>query len=306
MSGVKLTEVDKLLLKIDSIYTELGGEADPNFFDTNKIKDKYEKLRVEINRLVGETESLLNEKEQLPNTADKIQQKYILESKIDTKIDELSKKLKEIEIEFKAQKSKASKEDLETKKNMLDSLNKRYLFIKNRYEGIPFQEEEYKENVAVIDQLDQIMIKQQGPARELYGEEINKMQEWDDRVVKQDEGLKNIHKGIIELKQDAKDIGKEINNVGRAIKETSKKAEGTQKKLETTNKKLKDMLEKIRGSDKICIDIVLICICLGLIMVLYNLIKSRFLTSSTNSTSTDSSTSAKGLRFLEGGEYLFY
>lgn len=273
----KLSEVDKLLLKIDSIYTELGGEVDANFFDTTKIKDKYEKLRVEVNRLIGEVEQLLNQKDDLPTTADKIQQKYLIEQKVETKVDELHKKLKEMETELKAQKKKNSKEDNSAKQQMMDSLQKRYLFIKNRVDGIPFQEDEYQENVAQIDQLDLVMQKQNGPQRELFQEEIDKMDEWKRREEQQDEGLKNIHKGIKELKVDAKEIGKEINNVGKAIKDTSKKADATQAKLETTNKKLKDMLEKIRGSDKICLDIALICICLGLIAVLYNLIKKNFI-----------------------------
>lgn len=277
--AAKLSEVDKLILKIDSIYSDLGGDVDPNYFDTSKVKDKYEKLRVEINRLIGEVEALLNEKDQLPGTNDKIQQKYIIEQKVDEKIVMLSRKLKELEIEMKAQKKKSSKEDFSSKQQMLDSLNKRYLLIKNRQDGIPFQDEEYQENVNQIDQLDEIMTKQygNGPQRELYQEEVDKMDAWKKREEEQDEGLRNIHKGIKELKVDAREIGKEINNVGKAIKDTSKKAEATQQKLETTNKKLKDMLEKIRGSDKICLDLVLICICLGLIVVLYNLIKKNFI-----------------------------
>lgn len=283
----KLSEVDKLLLKIDTIYTDLGGEADPNYFDTSKVKDKYEKLRVEVNRLIGEVESLLNEKDQLNNDADKIQQKYILDGKAESKIEELSKKLKELETEMKAQKKKSSKEDFSAKQNMLDSLNKRYLFIKNRYDGVPFEAEEYKDNVAQIDQLDQIILKQSGPERELYQEEKDKMDEWDERKKQQDNALRNIHKDIKGLKVDAKDIGKEINNVGKAIKDTQKKAEETNQKLETSNKKLKDMLEKIRGSDKICLDIVLICICLGLAAVLYNLIKNNLMSSDEETPETE-------------------
>ena len=73
----KLSEVDKLLLKIDTIYTDLGGEADPNFFDTSKVKDKYEKLRVEINRLISELEALMNQKEELPDIPEKVGEKYM-------------------------------------------------------------------------------------------------------------------------------------------------------------------------------------------------------------------------------------
>lgn len=278
MSG-KLSEVDKLLSKINQIYTDLGGEADPDFFDTAQVKDKYERLRVEVNRLISECESLLNEKENLQNENDvtKVQQKYKVEEKLDAKVNELNKKLAELEIEMKAQKKKASKEDYSNKSQMLESLNKRYLMIKNRYDGNPIEENELKENIDAIDKLDQILVNQHGGVeRELYQEEIDKMEEWEKRKIEQDNALKGIHKGIKELKVDAKEIGKEINNVGKAINATSKQASSTQEKLETTNKKLKDMLEKIRGSDKICLDIVLICICLGLIAVLYNLIKSQF------------------------------
>lgn len=275
---MKLSEVDKLLSKINQIYTDLGGEADPDFFDTTQVKDKYERLRVEVNRLISECESLLNEKETLQNENDvtKVQQKYKVEEKLDSKVDELNKKLAELEIEMKAQKKKANKEDYSNKSQMLESLNKRYLMIKNRYDGNPIEENELKENIDAIDKLDQILTKQTGVERELYQEEIDKMEEWEKRKKEQDDALKGIHTGIKQLKVDANEIGKEINNVGKAIKQTSKQADSTQEKLETTNKKLKDMLEKIRGSDKICLDIVLICICLGLIAVLYNLIKSQF------------------------------
>ena len=37
---MKLSEVDKLLSKINQIYTDLGGEADPDFFDTTQVKEK--------------------------------------------------------------------------------------------------------------------------------------------------------------------------------------------------------------------------------------------------------------------------
>ena len=214
-------------------------------------------------------------------------------------MDELSKKLKEIETEMKAQKKKSSKEDFSTKQQMLESLNKRYILLKNRHDGIPYEEEEYHENVKELDQLDEIFNKQQTPERELYQEEKDKMEDWEKRKKEQDEGLKNIHKGIKELKVDAREIGKEIDNVGKAIKDTSKKADETQNKLDTTNKKLKDMLEKIRGSDKICLDIALICICLGLIAVLYNLIKSKFIDSDEEEVVKETEKAAKTvLRFL--------
>lgn len=272
----RLTEVDKLLAKIDSIYNDLGGEADPNFFDTSKVKDKYERLRVEINRNIGEVEALLNSKESL-TTNDKIQEKYIIDGKIEEKMEVLNKQLKELDLEIQSkQKKSANKEESQNKQMLLENFNKRYLMIKNRHEGVIVDDYEMKENVAQIEQLEmQIMKQTGGPQRELYKEEKDKMEEWDKRIEKQDEGLRQIHLGVKELKVDAREIGREINNVGKAVDNTKKHADVTTQKLETTNKKLKDMLEKLRGSDKICLDIVLICICLGLAAVLYNLIKNK-------------------------------
>ena len=69
----------------------------------------------------------------------------------------------------------------------------------------------------------------------------------------------------------------------------SKAADHTEKKLVSTNKKIKDLLEKL-GHDKICIDIVLVLICIGAIAVLYNVIKSKVtsdMAASSNSTITN-------------------
>ena len=51
----------------------------------------------------------------------------------------------------------------------------------------------------------------------------------------------------------------------------------TSKKVKTQNDKLKDLVEQIRSSDKICCDLILILILLGLICVLYSVIKHKFI-----------------------------
>ncbi len=269
----KLSEVDKLIQKIDSIYNELGGEADPNYFDVSKIKDKYERLKVEVNRNIADIEVLLNEKENVKQ--DNINEKYKLEAKIDDKLDQLTKQLKELDIELKAQSKKSTKEDFSSKQKLVDTFNKRYLLIKNRHEGLEVNVTELRENDAQIDNLDQEIKKHHGPQREMFQEEKDKIEVWDKRVNDQEKQFELIHQGVKGLKVEAKQIGKQINEVNKAIDKTKEKADKTGVKLETTNKKLKDLLEKLRGSDKICVDIILICVCLGLAAVLYNLIKNK-------------------------------
>ena len=50
----------------------------------------------------------------------------------------------------------------------------------------------------------------------------------------------------------------------------------THKKVVTQNQKSKDLAYKIRSADKLCCDIILIMILLGLIGVLYGIIKQKY------------------------------
>ena len=60
------------------------------------------------------------------------------------------------------------------------------------------------------------------------------------------------------------------------IKGTDDKIKKTTVKVQTQNERVKDLLNKIRTSDKICCDIVLILIVIGLICVLYSVIKHKY------------------------------
>ena len=269
----KLSEVDKLIQKIDSIYNDLGGESDPNYFDVSKVKDKYDRLRVEINRNITEIEVLLNEKDNVKQ--ENLNEKYKIDAKVEDKLISLKEQLKQFEIEMKSQKKKSTNEDIAIKQQLVESFNKRYLIIKNRHEGIEVNATEANENVLDIDNLESKLKKYEGgPQREMYQEEKDKIGEYDVRVKKQDELINQIGVGVKELKADARQIGKQIGEVNKAVDKTKNKSDKTEEKLVTTNKKLKDLLEKLRGSDKICVDIVLVCVCLGLAAVLYNLIKN--------------------------------
>ena len=49
----------------------------------------------------------------------------------------------------------------------------------------------------------------------------------------------------------------------------------TENNTKTQNKELKELTKKIRSASKLCCDFVLFFIIIGLIMVLYNLIKEK-------------------------------
>ena len=60
------------------------------------------------------------------------------------------------------------------------------------------------------------------------------------------------------------------------MKNLNKHTEKMQKSVVTQNQRLKDLLSKMRSADKICCDILLILILLGLIFTLYSIIKHKF------------------------------
>jgi hypothetical protein len=50
----------------------------------------------------------------------------------------------------------------------------------------------------------------------------------------------------------------------------------THKKVVTQTQKLKDIANKLRSADKLCCDVILILILLGLIGVLFSIIKQKY------------------------------
>ena len=92
----------------------------------------------------------------------------------------------------------------------------------------------------------------------------------------QDDKLKDIRKGIQAIKIEAEKAGEGLKEIGKKVKQNEKHIDKTGKKLQTQNERVKDFINKIRSSDKICCDIVLILILIGLICVLYSIIKHKY------------------------------
>lgn len=92
----------------------------------------------------------------------------------------------------------------------------------------------------------------------------------------QDDKLNDIRKGIQALKIEAEKAGEGLKEIGKKVKQNEDHIDKTGKKLQTQNERVKDFINKIRSSDKICCDIVLILILIGLVCVLYSIIKHKY------------------------------
>ena len=276
-----LSEVDKLILKLDEIIISIKGKE--GAINYKSVKDGFERLRFELNEKLKEVETLFNQRDKiLTSTVPKeIFERKTLEKKLEDALDEIEKNMKKLNIELKAQKNKTGKYgDFTQKEKMTQLLEEKYKLFRSKLDGMDIDERQIEENKNSIEQLEDIIAKEEGRGpqqeRELYEEEKAKMQEWKDEVDRQNRDLEEIGEVVKQIKDEAKLASENIENTGKTVKKLTKRTDQVTKRVNTQNKKLKDLIGKLRTGDKLCMDIILILVALGLLAVLYNLIKARF------------------------------
>ncbi|KAB2087293.1 hypothetical protein ERO13_A04G075100v2 [Gossypium hirsutum] len=98
-------------------------------------------------------------------------------------------------------------------------------------------------------------------------------QEYEMRKMKQDQGLDMISEGLDTLKNMAHDMNEELDRQVPLMDEIDTKVDKAAADLKNTNVRLKDTVTQLRSSRNFCIDIVLLCIVLGIAAYLYNVLK---------------------------------
>ncbi|XP_050144005.1 syntaxin-71-like [Malus sylvestris] len=104
-------------------------------------------------------------------------------------------------------------------------------------------------------------------------ESSNFRQEYEMRKMKQDQGLDMISDGLDTLKNMAQDMNEEFDRQVPLMDEIDCKVDKASADLKNTNVRLKDTVNQLRSSRNFCIDIVLLCIILGIAAYLYNVLK---------------------------------
>ncbi|KAL0653138.1 hypothetical protein Bca4012_095829 [Brassica carinata] len=84
-----------------------------------------------------------------------------------------------------------------------------------------------------------------------------------------DQGLDFIAEGLDTLKNMAQDINEELDRQEPLVDEIDTKIDKASTDLKSTNVRLKDTVTKLRSSRNFCIDIILLCILLGIAAFIY-------------------------------------
>ncbi|XP_057471403.1 syntaxin-71-like isoform X2 [Actinidia eriantha] len=98
-------------------------------------------------------------------------------------------------------------------------------------------------------------------------------QEYEMRKMKQDQGLEMIGEGLNTLKNVARDMNEEMDGQVPLMDEIDTKVDKATSDLKNTNVRLKGTVNQLRSSRNFCIDIILLCIILGIAAYLYNVLK---------------------------------
>ena len=225
--------------------------------------------------MIDEKEKLEKKNDQM--NGEEIANKYKLKNKIEEKLKEIDNDLKILSDELNIQKKKKGKySNIKNKEDIMKKLEEKVQIIKNRYEGVENDNEELIDTLSAWEEKNKNS-SQEREERELTDEEKKKMEEWKMKKNEQDGELEEIRKIIKNMKGVAITIGDNINSVEIKTKDLGGEIDVTNKKIETQNERLKELIKKIRPCEKFCCDIILILIFLGLLCVLYSLIKNRYI-----------------------------
>lgn len=96
--------------------------------------------------------------------------------------------------------------------------------------------------------------------------------EYEMRRIKQDEGLNIISEGLDTLKNLAEDMNEELDRQVPLMDEIDSKVDKANAELRKTNVRLKETVNQFRSTRNFTIDIILICIILGIAAYLYNIL----------------------------------
>lgn len=98
-------------------------------------------------------------------------------------------------------------------------------------------------------------------------------QEYEMRKMKQDQGLDFISEGLDTLKDLANDMNEELDRQVPLVDEIDTKVDKVTSEIRNTNVRLKKTLNEVRSSRNFCIDIILLCVILGIVSYLYNVLR---------------------------------
>ena len=191
-----LTEVDKMINRLDDIKTSLKGEEDEN------LNDDFESLRFGIRKELKTIETLLIDREKILNSKvpKEIYERKKIEYKLEEKFDKVEDMMKKLKIELKMIKYMNGKgEDFIKKEKYVNLIEQLYQLHRDEFDGEEIDDNQIKENKKKIEELKKLIEDE-----ELTEEEKAKLEEWRKEIAKEEEDLGEILDIVRQIKEESK------------------------------------------------------------------------------------------------------
>lgn len=277
MPNMTKREIKKIQARLEFLYERLGGEKKsqpaPNTDEFTNIQTKISQEIIEAKRLIRDKEGLDKKTEnfiELTKIKGQIKGKFI-------DLDDLMKQMKQLNADkatLKVSESQRSQRETIIAKleNIIDNL--KYAFDPssvnpNQFEPLPSNRIALKDLKSFKNDP-----KSEFVAPETDNEEREIMDRWRQKDKQLDDKLDDVNVLLEKLKEQSKKVSDEIDKRDVLVNTANKGATKVNAVLEEENHKLAKVLKEYRSPQKLCFDICLVLLLLGLIAVIVMLVKN--------------------------------
>lgn len=290
-------KIDTMEKKLEYMYVRLGGddlEAGEDFAGLKNLDEYQQQILMSRNKIKIIREDLDKRKENIKIHGYQTKDRIMADQKIRRAIEECEEDLKTIEVMVKKKAAKYSPEDLKNRNKTIELLRKNLILLRDELLGdkanISEDQEaaprkifgDYKDtDPDVIShrdvRLDVDDEKEEAKYvnRELTEEEKEALQQFKKNDEELDAILDRVIAGLADLEKKGMTLNEQINRQNEMLKQTNKKVERTNLRLRMQNNHLKDVLQKIRSTNKLCCDLWLVIIFLGLVGVIIAVLHTK-------------------------------
>jgi len=279
MSASQLNYIMQKLYEKEKIL--IGGKKDAQ--GQSKIEDKFKDIRNIVQEGLHYIRKKQQDKEEKMKKSGPSVDTVRLSGEIKDKIAEVQKQIGQMNDELRKQqkdKKKYSATELEVKEKMYTNCMEQLRALQSIEKGGTQAHEKVKTMTELRSDLlggdgsAEQQERQRQADKELTADEEAALDQFKKKDQELDAVIDQINTGLGDLKDKALVMGQQIDQQGLLIKNLDQEVDKTNEQLVTANAKLKKILTQYREPSKFCMDIVLICILLGLGGVLYNMFSS--------------------------------
>ncbi|KAL4427074.1 hypothetical protein ABPG74_021181 [Tetrahymena malaccensis] len=280
----KLQQVSYLMEKLYQIDKELGGNQQSKE-KAKGTEGEFENLFTDCSDRMMKVRGMQKNLDSRQNKQGRDKEVIVQEHQIRSELYDCQKLVEEMDRVLTKQAKKK-----ETNKQELELRNKKYLNLKNilyrmmKDSGINPPEEplsEADESKSAIPDSDKHKLNvlgvagQRNPGQRYEADEKEQaaLKKIDANNKVQDEIIDNIYELVGTLDNKVKNIGGKQDHIQGQIVKVTKKVDETNKILDTQNQRLKVLITKYRAPSKFCLDITLILFIVGLIGILWTMLK---------------------------------